>query len=393
MRQIVIAFIVLALSACGIRMSHTDLVDEWGNTYHLSGKEAFQEKEIYSNNTTDVWGLEKTACKDFSRIDSMAYSGKSCLRLEWNKSGNCPWIGMGIGWNGYAAKDLSEQMATGTLSFYLRAEKGEQFIPTLILLLEDYSGLQSAAVLKAKHLSKYPIDTQWQKVSIPLSLFLQSPAPLCDFSNIKSLNLEVQGAGCLLLDQFEIDGSPLAQTNGNKYGQTLSRNFPFTIFHDQLKDAWGDGKYEGRVLLVDTLMAFDGKASLHLSWNLNEAKKANNQFGFSWEHWQATGFADSLYKYAIRFKVYEDIPQSINKLQLGFESYNGKVVRTALLDSNLNDVVQKQGWHTLTVPFTQFDFSREKFDINRFKQLLFFFEQSGELHLDEIELIKLPAYE
>jgi hypothetical protein len=111
-------------------MQKTQLTDEWGGTYANTAVNEFQDRDIYNDQTVDVWGMEKTDCKNFSRIDTISFSGKSCLSVSWNRTGNCPWIGFGIGWNGYAAKDLSDVMSSGSIDFYIRAIQGKQFIPT-----------------------------------------------------------------------------------------------------------------------------------------------------------------------------------------------------------------------------------------------------------------------
>jgi hypothetical protein len=137
-------------------------------------------------------------------------------------------------------------MEKGSIDFYIRAIKGKQFIPTLIFLLEDYSGVQTAALLKAKHLSNYPINEEWQKVSIPLSTFLQASKPLSDFSNIKSLNIECQGEGAFLIDKIEIGGTNERNGSNKKFGSGITQKFPAPIFKDALPYGWGFGNYKGK---------------------------------------------------------------------------------------------------------------------------------------------------
>jgi hypothetical protein len=47
----------------------------------------------------------------------------------------------------------------------------------------------------------------------------------------------------------------------------------------------------------------------------------------------------------------------------------------------------------ITIPFTEFDFIKEGFDITRFKQLFIEFNNSGELWLDEITIEQNKNYE
>jgi hypothetical protein len=392
-QHLLVFLFVLLLSACGIRMHTTELVDEWGNTYANDGKKEFQDRDIYKDQTVDVWGLEQTDCKNFRRVDSLSHSGKSCLSIEWNRTGTCPWVGFGIGWNGYAAKDLSEVMNTGSIDFYMRAKEGKQFIPTLIFLLEDYSGVQTATVLKAKQLSHYPIDEEWQKVSIPLQEFLNASAPLGDFSNIKSLNVECQGAGAYFIDDITIGGASIGKGVKLKKGEAITKIFPATIFHDQLNVGWGLGVFPGREITIDAQKYFDGNAALHLKWNQAEMGQGNREMGFNWEHWQAISLADSLKNYALQMYIEPSGLNQLESLSIGFESYAGGTVFVPLAEKYLKKANQKEGWKLVQIPLTDFDFSKGGFDTKRFKQLMFQLSGNGEMWIDEITLIEIAKNE
>ncbi|MDZ4667990.1 MAG: hypothetical protein SGJ00_08910 [bacterium] len=377
---------VLMASACGIRMHQMNLIDEWGNTYEQSAVKVFQDREIYHDQTVDVWGMEQTACKNFARVDSVSYNGKSSIGLVWNREGSCPWVGMGIGWNGYAAKDLSEVMQTGSIDFYVRAVAGKQFIPTLIFLLEDYSGVQSATLLKAKHLELYPITETWQRVSIPLSGFLLSSAPLCDFSNIKSLNIECQGAGAIYIDEISVGGASIKAGSTEKFGVASTTKFPAMIFQDAVTYAWGLGNLPGRNIELVESEKFAGEKSLHLVWNEQAAPKGNKQMGFNWAQWQAISLADSVQTYSIEFYVKANDKAALTNLMFGFESYNGKAVLLPIAEKYLKDA--GSSWQKVAVPMGDFDWEKSGFDIKRFKQFLIQFKGEGAAWIDEISLNK-----
>jgi len=384
---------LIFLSACGIHMQTQNLVDEWGNTYDLEKQQVFTDKEIFSNQTADIWGLEKTDCKHFSRIDTLAYKGKSSIKLQWNKTGSCAWLGFGIGWNGYAAKDLTPVMQNGNITFYIRAIKGTQFVPTLIFLLEDYSGIQTAALFKAKYLERYPIDEAWQKVIIPLSAFLEAAGPKSDFSNIKSLNIECQGEGGILIDEIFIEEGNKAKAKKNqKFGQTTTQTFPALIFEDNMQYAWGLGTYLGRTIQLDSQIYLMGTSALHLSWDLIKNSHVNNQIGFNWERWQAIALPDSIDAYSLSFFVYMPNLSELNKIQIGFESYSGEQVNIGLNQSFLSELQQidRQGkkWQKVRIPLSAFDWNKAKFNTQNFKQLLITFLQEGELWIDHIQLEK-----
>lgn len=375
------------LSGCGISIPTTQLVDEWGGSYSSQAIHQFQDKEIYNDQTTDVWGLEQTNCKLFVRQDSLAFSGKSCISLTWNRTNNCPWIGMGIGWNGYAAKDLSSIMNTGSIDFYMRSIQGTQFIPTLIFLLEDYSGIQTAALLKAKHLTRYPINQEWQKVSIPLSNFLQASGQQSDYSNIKSLNIECQGEGALLIDHVEVGVAANGNYNSAKFGKTVVTDFPSFIFQEELPYAWGIGVYKGKSILISDQKAYRGNKSIHLKWNQAELGTQIKQFGINWAHWQAIGFPDSMINYELKLRINTTDSNAIKQLKLGFESYNGKVVFLPIQEKNINPI-EGSDWLLISVPFQDFGFGTSGFSVDRFKQFLIEFDGSGEIWLDDISIQK-----
>jgi hypothetical protein len=341
---------------------------------------------VYHDQTVEVWGLEKTSCKNFARVDTVSYAGKSSLGLVWNKEGNCPWIGFGIGWNGYAAKDLTDVMQTGSIDFYVRSVSGNQFIPTFILLLEDYAGTQSAMLLKAKHLERYPITEAWQKVSIPLSGFLQSAAPLADFSNIKSLNIECQGAGALFIDEISIGGAMVQAGSVQKYGQTSTQKFPVVLFKDEVQNTWGLGNLPGRnVKVVDE---GEGNKVLYLQWNSELSPKGNKQVGMNWEGWQAISFPDSLGAYVLTCRLAGADLGSNSNLMLGFEDYDGKSVFVPIQSSHLKEIGSDRKWQQVEVPFTEFNFEKAGFNAARFKQFLIQFSGKGEVYFDDIIIDK-----
>ncbi len=367
---------------CGISMRNLELVDEWGNTYFDKKLELTQVETIYDESTTDVWGLEKTACKDFSKYDSLAKNGKSCLRLNWNKTDNCPWMGIGIGWNGYVAKDMTDWMQNGSLCFDLRSTQGNAFIPTLIFLLEDYNGKQAAAVLKSSHLSNYPITEDWQKVSIPLSLFLENNVTKCDFSFIKSLNIEFQGSGNFLVDNIELVRQRKQSTIKKKYGETTTTQFPVWLFDGNESNYWGFGQFQNSIIELDSTNQFNGRPGIHVKQLETNQQPIAREIGMSWEHWQATNFTDSLNNLYLELTV----KGNTNMVTLGFESFKGEKTLIPLSEKFL--LQDSLEWKTYRIPFTAFEFEKLNFHTCCFKQLICAFNQKGELVLGNIQINK-----
>jgi hypothetical protein len=383
----ILSLIITLLAGCGIRMQQKSLIDEWGGSYNSTTASVFQEKEIYNDQSTDIWGLEKTECKYFKQIDTVSFKGSSCLSISWNKIGACPWIGFGIGWNGYLAKDMNDIMQTGSIDFYVRSVKGQHHIPTLIFLLEDYSGIQTASLLKAKYFERYPIDENWQRVSIPLRTFLQAQKPLSDFSNIKSLNIECQGSGDILIDKIEIGTATQTASIEQKFGKVTAGSFPIYIFKDSLPYAWGFGEYKGKNIHLTSDNKAEGSQSIHLKWDSSEMGNQLKQVGINWERWQAISLPDSINSYELQFYLYINKPKAFEQLKMGFESYNGRSVLNAIKpDYYASSMIIPNTWQLIKIPFSEFKFKESRFDTERFKQFLIEFEGTGEVWLDEITI-------
>ena len=107
----------------------------------ISNIQSFVEPEIFQDDLRDVWGLEEDLCKNIQVSNAEAIEGRRSLHLKWNRRpGNCEWAGIGIGWDGYAGKDLSALMDTVAISMQVRAADRKMFGLPIVLTLEDYSG-------------------------------------------------------------------------------------------------------------------------------------------------------------------------------------------------------------------------------------------------------------
>ncbi|MCA0426614.1 MAG: hypothetical protein LCH37_04190 [Bacteroidetes bacterium] len=367
---------LLQLASCGIQLKQTPLTDEWGRTWYSEEGRAFQDRDIYNDGSTDVWGLEKTECKNFNRIDSLAFKGTSCLRIEFNREGACPWIGLGIGWNGYVAKDISTVIETDMIEFYMRSIQGKHHSPTLIFLFEDYSGNMSAAAFKPAYLSKYPIDESWQQVRIPLSAFERK----CDFSNIKSLNIECQGNAAILVDEIRIVQGSLSAKKTEKWGKVVSRESSYSLYPGNAW--WGEAKLSSSAVQKDFQNTFNNMPSLSIRWK-SKSDKPIQIAGFSWSNWEASKLADSLknYEFVINYKH-----KSGPLPQLVLENYKGKTARYSMDSKN---GTPEGEWTQTRIPLEAFKIDPSNFEITIFKQLILETEAEGEFLLGNIQLKRI----
>ena len=236
----ILALVLVSLAGCGIVSFQTMTLDSGDPQPPAEdGFKYFRSRQVFSNDVTDVWGLEKDGCKDFQQIKLEAPYA-SAIQLSWNKT-ICDWVGFGIGWDGWAPKDISSITDIGAFVMDVRSIEGETTIPTLIFLLEDYAGTMSAGVFGASALSSYPINEEWQQCVLPLDKFDIESSGL-DPTNIKQLVIECQGTGNIIIDNIHIARAEKRILPGKKTFPAFNVPIePMTIFGDEFQNVWGLG--------------------------------------------------------------------------------------------------------------------------------------------------------
>lgn len=236
--------------------------------------------------------------------------------------------------------------------------------------------------MKSSHLSNYPINEDWQKVSIPLSLFLENNAAKCDFSFIKSLNIEFQGSGNFLIDNIELVRQRKQSTNRKKYGETTTSQFPVWLFDGNESNFWGFGQFQNSTVELDSTQLFNGKPSIHVKQLETTQQPIAREIGMSWEQWQATSFTDSLNNLYLELTV----KGNTNMVTVGFESFKGEKTLIPLTEKFL--LQDGLDWKTYRIPFTAFAFEKVNFQTCCFKQFICTFNQTGEVILGNIQINK-----
>ena len=153
---------------------------------------SFLATEIYTDDVSDTWGLEQDGCKNFRPNTTIKHSGEQSLEFEWSSAGKgCSWIGMGIGWDSWEAKNLSKIMEKAAIQIHVRAPDGQtMYNLPIVALIEDYEGKQCGATFSFKYAGDFPITDKWQKMLLPLSDFNYDETPI-NQANVKQLILTV----------------------------------------------------------------------------------------------------------------------------------------------------------------------------------------------------------
>ena len=318
---------------------------------------------VFADATTDVWGLEKSPCKNIREVRDPVAQGQSALQLEWDAAG-CPWTGMGIGWNAWLPKDLMPYIGRGELRFRIRSVEPETRVPLIILLLEDYSGKMASAVFGTHCLERYPLDSAWQEASIPLEAF-DFAGQTCDPTNIKQLVLELQGSGAVLIDAMEIGPlRPRPEPDRSAFPesrQALARGVT-DVWLPGHAGMWGLGTTPCRSFLAVP----DGIA---MRWDARSDCGDGRQLrcGVTWSDWRAVDLnAAPSATLELRFSTSSaTLPPG---LQVALEGWNGARAARPVADHARSDA-GAPGHFTVALTPRDFDFAAAGVDPKRIRQL------------------------
>jgi hypothetical protein len=162
----------------------------------------FSQMDIYIDELSDdFWSAKNTACLQ-------ALQGKddldSYLKLQWNKDQDgCDWVGMGFGWDSWAAKDIAYVQDTIAIELEVRST-GKSFtnIPCAFGI-EDYAGRQAWLGYSKSFLIGKEITQNWTKVQLPFSLFPFEENQL-DLTSVKQLIIQFFGEGAIEVNTIKI---------------------------------------------------------------------------------------------------------------------------------------------------------------------------------------------
>ncbi|NNC94024.1 MAG: hypothetical protein HKN92_00570, partial [Chitinophagales bacterium] len=241
------------------------------------GRQAMKEFDanvIYTDKGFDeVWGMEKDDCKDFKFTDQVVYAGKAAIELKWDKGvGGCKWMGFGIGWNGWAGKQIGDIIPVAAFEFNIKAANQSIQEFNSVMLIEDYSGMfTTASVSNRSYYERGALDTEWQKITVPLSDF---PFELSegDPDNIKQLIFEVNGSGHVFVDEIKIVEleNPVLADKQQTPVVTSKKTSPFKgfnavdIYSGDLSSMWGLEKNSCKDFKTNPMYAYNGVAGLDL---------------------------------------------------------------------------------------------------------------------------------
>lgn len=378
MKYTLLVLVTMGLASCGVVSFQTMTLDSGvPQPPTEDGFKYFRSKQVFSNDITDVWGLEKDACKNFEQVKLEAPYA-SAIQLSWNKT-SCDWVGFGIGWDAWAPKDISSITDIGAFVMDVRSIEGETTIPTLIFLLEDYAGTMSAGVFGASAISSYPINEEWQQCVLPFNKFDIESSGL-DPTNIKQLVIECQGAGNIIIDNIHIAKAEKRILPGKKEFPAFNVPAkPVSIFEDEFQNVWGLGNNYGRNFEI-VASPKHGNV-IEAKWTPHDNPSLYREFGFNWESWKQIDARDFDGDFAFAIKnLKDDVTPNI---QVILESYNGAWHPITLSEEYFDSFDFTKEWRTYRIPLKEY---YNNIDESQIKQIKFRFLEDGHVLIDDLRI-------
>ena len=128
------------------------------------------------------------------------------IRWTWDKkAGDCPWMGIGFGWDGWAGKDMSQITDKAAIQLKVRSVNGHIKSLPLAACLEDYGDNQLWIGFHPPVIENGIIrDDEWSNVILPLAEFEWDIAPNIDMSNIKQMIVQFEAGGDLYVKEINV---------------------------------------------------------------------------------------------------------------------------------------------------------------------------------------------
>ena len=370
------------------------------------------EPIIFEDQTDDtIWFQDDTRCTQGSVTSDVVYAGQRAVEVSWDRNvEGCEWAGFGVGWDGWAGKDLSELLPYAAIEMQVRTKEGTMYGLPIVLTFEDYSGGMGFAYTDNRYFERAVIDEEWQKITVPLASFDLEVERL-DLTNVKQLMFELQQSGSIYLDDvklvfYEEEEQEPWLVEAPRPDPTA---LPIQLFDDAFinDNGWGLVSDECQTIEVTDERPAEGATALHLQWDLSPDDCYQSSMGVSWDKWYPVDMTDVVERTAVQFDV--RLPSGTADalpLRFGFEDYNRQFSGAKLDGSYTASGQFTTEWQTVTIPLVNLRGGgyqlaaapatvggdsanpQGRADWSNVKQLIIYMDEAGDVLLDNIRLVE-----
>ena len=372
----------MSVSSCQFKFEQVKLYDEFK-------KPADQEKMkavVYSDAEGTMWN-SLLDCGEFEISNKAFYAGKSSIKLSWDKSSGCEWLGFGNSFNNWQPANMNTYINKKALTFFVRSQDGKVNGIPIVLALEDFSGGGSYLFIDCKkYLKGLSIDTTWKQVIIPLWDFPikdEIENDDIDISSIKQIKFQLEGSGSYYIDEIS-----LIEYSKNQYKMMISevenmKPKGFTnqkIYHEGHldKDGWGTGQKICHSLKEVT----DTSGNTFIKWEYESNNCDWAKWGINWNDWYQINFRGIEELCNLEFKMKSN---TNSEFSIILEDFKGHSSTIKIPNKNTNNISK---WSKIKIPLEDFNLKENNFVLDQIKQITFKGKNSGKVFLDDIKIVQ-----
>jgi hypothetical protein len=163
------------------------------------------------------------------------------------------------------------------------------------------------------------------------------------------------------------------------------------IFKDDFdKSVWVSPETQCVTMKQEYKEVFADKGALHVKWDKVSGGCKWIGIGFGWNNWMAKDMLDITDIAAVQMQV-KSVKGSFTNLPVAFafEDYGGVQTFYGFNKTLVTQTFNDSTWTSVTIPLSNFNFTKNDFNIESVKQFMIQLEGDGDIYLDNIKFITL----
>jgi hypothetical protein len=181
---------------------------------------------------------------------------------------------------------------------------------------------------------------------------------------------------------YEID-APTSTVKG------INNFYSLNIFKDQItNDLWFSPEVVCLQVSAENMEKHTGDGAISIEWNKQAGNCTWIGMGIGWDNWTGKDMSSVLHTSALSFWAKMKKGQSSGlPWAVGFEDFSGNQAWTGVTTGCVVGGIVKDSWTQIIIPLENFPFENRDVDMSAIKQVIFQFESSGKVWVDEISIV------
>jgi hypothetical protein len=169
----------------------------------------------------------------------------------------------------------------------------------------------------------------------------------------------------------------------------INNFYSLKIFSDQItNDLWFSPEVVCLQVAGENIEKKEGEGAISIEWNKQAGNCTWIGMGIGWDNWTGKDMSSVLHSSALSLWAKMKKGQSSGlPWAVGFEDFSGNQAWTGVTSGCVVGGVVKDTWTQIIIPLENFPFENRDVDMTAIKQVIFQFESSGKVWVDEISIV------